>query len=79
MVGGSLVDLHLSLPNQSRWLNSREKRDSDEDPGKYRVGEQLMWVPFETTTFRDGVVTGTHHSASLFRNANTLGLVWDLH
>ena len=26
-----------------------------------------------------GIVTGTHESPPLFRNANTLGLFWDLH
>ena len=35
----------------------------------------LMWIPFETTTFRDGILIGTLHSAPLFRIANTLGLV----
>ncbi len=40
---------------------------------------KLMWIPFETTTFRDGIVTGTHESPPLFLNAVTLGLIWDLH
>lgn len=40
---------------------------------------RLMWIPFETTTFCDGIVTGTHESTPLFRNAITLGLFWNLH
>ena len=27
---------------------------------------QLMWIPLEATTFRDGIVTGTHESPPLF-------------
>jgi len=38
-----------------------------------------MWIPFENTTFRDGIETGTLESSPLFRNAITLGLYWDLH
>ena len=41
--------------------------------------DDLMWTPFETTTFRDSIVIGTHYSAPLIGNADPLDLIWDLH
>ena len=78
-----LVDEAEAQAAQALRLRGRENDERKESivANKLLLVElqHLMWIPFETTTFRDGVVTGTPESPPQFRNANTLGLFWDLH
>ena len=74
---GLLADiLYIPKSHKPRGSNPYGKDNSGRKKGSSIL---LKWTPFETTTFRDGIVTGTLESSPLFRNANTLGLFWDLH